>query len=346
MKGLPVLVLLLMAPGLAHAELTAEELTNIRIFNESEPSVVFITRVELRRNFFSLDVSEVPQGSGTGFVWDRDGHIVTNFHVIQTSSRSTRYSVTLWDQTDWDAVVVGVAPEKDLAVLRIEAPREKLKPVKVGESDRLAVGQKVLAIGNPFGLDHTLTTGIVSALGRDLRAPDGRTIRDVIQTDAAINPGNSGGPLLDSSGNLVGVNTAITSPSGAYAGIGFAIPAATVRDLVPQLLEFGEPIRPGIGVVLVPEHVTRRYGIDGVVISEVEPGLPAARAGLEPVRVDNRGRIRGDIIVAVNGKRVRSPAELGDAFEEAGGVGARVKLSVVNAGREREVGLKLVEVNR
>ena len=326
--------------------LTDDEYRDIRIFNQASPSAVFVTSLALRRSLFSLDVSQVPQGSGTGFVWDRDGHVVTNFHVVQTNDRTTRYRVTLWDQSEWDASVVGAAPEKDLAVLKIEAPRDQLKALTLGRSDNLAVGQKVLAIGNPFGLDQTLTTGIVSALGRDLRAPDGRTIRDVIQTDAAINPGNSGGPLLDSRGRLIGVNTAIASPSGANAGIGFAIPVATVRELVPQLIQYGEPIRPGIGIRALPDYVARRYRFEGIVIDEVLADSPAARAGLEPARVDRNNQIVGDVIVAVNGKPVRTMAELGDAFEEAGGTGTKVRLTVKNGGREREVQITLVEVNR
>jgi S1-C subfamily serine protease len=201
-------------------------------------------------------------------------------------------------------------------------------------------------VGNPFGLDQTLTTGIVSALGRDMQAPDGRTITDVIQTDAAINPGNSGGPLLDSAGRLIGVNTAIISPSGGYAGIGFAVPVDTVKRLVPQLIRYGEAIRPGIGVEVLNDYQARRYGLEGIVITEVEPGSPAAEAGLEPARVDRRGRITGDVIVGVNGVRVLTLADLQDAFEAAGGVGSTVELNVVNGGKRRDVKVGLAEINR
>jgi S1-C subfamily serine protease len=327
-------------------DLTDGERRDIEIFRRASPSTVFISRVTLRRNLFSLDVTRYQQGSGTGFVWDEHGHIVTNFHVIQGSDRSTQFTVTLWDQSEWDATVVGEAPGKDLAVLRVDAPRDRLRPLALGTSRNLAVGQKVLALGNPFGLDQTLTMGVVSALGRDLESPDGRTIHDVIQTDAAINPGNSGGPLLDSSGRLIGVNTAITSPSGAFAGIGFAIPVETVKRLIPQLLEFGQPIRPGIGVSVLTDYAARRYGFEGIVVTEVIEGMPADRAGIEPVRVSRRGRVVGDIIVGVNGTRVRDRAELLDAFEEAGGSGSEVTLTLLNAGRTRDVKIELIEINR
>ncbi len=329
------------------ADLTSEERRDIDVFRQASPSTVYVSQVALRRGLFSLDVSRLERGSGTGFIWDRNGHIVTNFHVVQTANpRSTEYRVTLWDQSEWEAELAGTAPGKDLAILKITAPRDRLQPLRLGTSNNLAVGQKVLALGNPFGLDQTLTTGVVSALGRDLQSPDGRTIRDVIQTDAAINPGNSGGPLLDSSGRLIGVNTAIISPSGGYAGIGFAIPVDTVKRLIPQLIRCGEPIRPGIGVTVLSDYAARRYGFEGVVITEVIDDTPAKRAGLEPARVDRRGNVTGDIIIGVDGTRVRSLPELQDAFEEAGGVGARVTLTVSRGERQRRVEVELVEINR
>jgi S1-C subfamily serine protease len=325
--------------------LAASELRDIEIFRRASPSTVFISRIVSVRRGFSFDVTRMEQGSGSGFVWDTDGHVVTNFHVID-ARQGTEYVVKLADRSEWEARIVGVAPEKDLAVLRIEAPRALLEPLARGVSADLAVGQKVLALGNPFGLDQTLTVGIVSAVGRDLTSPTGRIIRDVIQTDAAINPGNSGGPLLDSSGRLIGVNTAIYSPSGAYAGIGFAIPVDTVEQLVPQLIRYGEPIRPGIGIVPAYDSQARRLGIEGVVIVEVLEGTPAARAGLTPVTIDRRGRISGDVIVGANGQRVRTLAELQDVFEAAGGAGATVTLEVANSSGGREVRLELIELNR
>jgi len=337
-------VLALTVVAFGDTGLTDGERRDINNFEMASPSTVYIRQLAVRRSLFSLDETAYERGAGSGFVWDKDGHIVTNFHVIQTNDRSTRYSITLWDQSDWEARLVGLSPSKDLAVLKIDAPRDRLVPLNIGTSSNLAVGQRVLALGNPFGLDQTLTVGIVSALGRDLQSPDGRTIHDVIQTDAAINPGNSGGPLLDSSGRLIGVNTAIASPSGGSAGIGFAIPVDTVARLVPELIEFGQEIRSGIGVTVLSDHRARRYGLEGIVITEVQAGQPAEKAGIEPVRVNARGKIVGDIIVGVDGKRVRQLSELMDAFEEAGGAGSQVTLTLDNGGQRREVRLPLIEI--
>ncbi len=320
------------------AELFPEERRDIEVFRAASASVAYITSVALRRDFFTMNVFEIPQGSGSGFVWDGEGHVVTNFHVIQDASA---VRITLADQSEWDARIVGVAPDKDLAVLKVDAPRGHLVPLPLGSSSRLLVGQRVLAIGNPFGLDHSLTVGVVSALGRELRSPSGRVIRDVIQTDAAINPGNSGGPLLDSSGRLVGVNTAIFSPSGASAGIGFAVPVDTVAQLVPQLIKHGKPIQPGIGIVPVADRYARRLGIEGVIIRSVNPRSPAERAGLEGLSTSRSGRlVLGDVITAVDGRPVRTLDDLLHAFEAAG-VGARVTLTVVRDERPRQVVLTL-----
>jgi S1-C subfamily serine protease len=235
-----LLCVLVLIAGAAQA-LTDDERETIALFEQASPSVVYITSLSVRRDLFTLNVLEIPQGTGSGFVWDDAGHIVTNFHVIQNADRA---QVTLADRSTWVAELVGVAPAKDLAVLRIDAPAAKLRPLPVGSSEDLRVGQTVLAIGDPFGLDQTLTTGVISALGREIESVAQIPIRDVIQTDAAINPGNSGGPLLDSSGRLIGVNAAIYSPSGAYAGIGFSIPVDTVKWVVPELIEHGELRRP------------------------------------------------------------------------------------------------------
>ncbi len=332
--------LLIWLPGLP-GDLGPEETRQIEVFRRAAPSVVNVHSVALRRNRFSLDVFEIPRGSGSGFVWDRKGHVVTNFHVLEGGSS---FQVTLSDQSTWGAKLVGAAPAKDLAVLRIEAQRRKLNPLELGHSATLVVGQKVLALGNPFGLDHSLTVGVVSALGRELRAPNGRTIRDVIQTDAAINPGNSGGPLLDSSGRLIGVNSAIYSPSGASAGVGFAVPVDTVRRLVPQLIQHGRPIRPGIGIMPLSEAIAARNELEGVVIREIVPGTPAERAGLEGIRVqrsrDGQRVTLGDQIVAVDGQAVGSVDDLLHAFEQVG-VGESVTLRVLRDGKAREVRLKL-----
>lgn len=297
----------LRGPGVA-ANLGADELATIHVFERSTKSVVFITNSALRRDLWSLNVMEVPQGSGSGFVWDLDGHIVTNFHVIYGAST---ISVVLSEGSDYQAKVVGVDPDHDLAVLRIQAPRDKLFPVQLGSSRELRVGQKVLAIGNPFGLDHTLTTGVVSALGRSIKSLSERTIDGVIQTDAAINPGNSGGPLLDSAGRLIGVNTQIVSPSGAFAGIGFAVPVDMVARVVPQLIRYGKIIKPGLGVSLVHDEVAQRWGVKGVVLARVDRNGAAGKAGLRGIRETGSGRIElGDIIVKLDGKAVEGVDDL------------------------------------
>jgi S1-C subfamily serine protease len=297
----------------ARGDLTPDERSVTTLFQEVSPSVVYITSIALRRDFFRLNVMEIPQGTGSGFVWDRSGNVVTNYHVIRGGDRA---KVTLSDRSAWDAQVVGVAPEKDLAVLRIEAPHDKLRPVLVGSSADLLVGQSVLAIGNPFGFDQTLTTGIISALGREIDSMNGVPIRDVIQTDAAINPGNSGGPLLDSSGRLIGVNTAIVSPSGGYAGLGFAIPVDTVNWVVPDLITHGRIRRPVLGVELVADHTTRRIGLEGALVGHVVRGSGADDAGMRPTYRDRRGRwVLGDLIVAVEGEPVLSSGEVGLVLE-------------------------------
>jgi len=272
------------------AAFSNQEEATIALFKKSAPSVVFITTTSLKQDRWSMNIYEIPQGSGTGFIWDNQGHIVTNYHVIENGSR---FTVTLADQTSFDASVVGVEPNKDLAVLRIIAPGKKLRPTPVGKSNDLRVGQSVFAIGNPFGLDQSLTTGIISALGREINAANNRPIKDVIQTDAAINPGNSGGPLLDSSGRVIGVNTAIYSPSGASAGIGFSIPIDVVKWVVPDIIEFGEVRRPILGIELVPQQYN---DYPGSMILEVTPGSPAEFAGLNGVKRGNTGKfIPGDL---------------------------------------------------
>ncbi len=320
-------------------ELAQEERATVGLFQRASPSVVYITSLAVQRDFFSMRAQEVPQGSGSGFIWDREGHVVTNFHVIQGASGA---QVTLADQSTYDAELVGTAPEKDLAVLRIKAPANKLQPLPIGESDDLQVGQSVFAIGNPFGLDQTLTTGIVSALGREIQSVAGVPIRDVIQTDAAINPGNSGGPLLDSAGRLIGINTAIYSPSGAYAGIGFAIPVHSVAWVVPDLIRYGYVNRPTLGVEFVPESWNRQLGVEqGAVIMNVQPGSGADRAGLRGTeRLRGRRLQLGDVIQSIDGKPVQSLADMYQVLEQkkAGDV---VKVSFLRDGRSQEAQVHL-----
>lgn len=290
--------------------MTQQEQHTIRLFEQAAPSVCFITTSTIRRSYYSRNVQEIPSGSGSGFVWDNDGHIVTNYHVIQNADRAT---VTLSDGTTYEATVVGEEPAKDLAVLKIEAPRNKLTPIPVGGSSNLRVGQNVYAIGNPFGLDQTLTTGVVSALGREINSVSGIPIRDVIQSDAAINPGNSGGPLLNSSGQLIGVNTAIYSPSGASAGIGFSIPVDVVKWVVPDLIQYGRVNRPLIGV----ELARPLRDVQGAVVLNVVEDSPAEAAGLRGTVLDNRGNIvLGDVIVAVNEDPIATNSDLYLALEK------------------------------
>ena len=282
--------------------LTDDESNNIAVYRDISPSVVFVTNTQIRRNIFSLNTTEIPRGSGTGFVWDESGLIVTNFHVVFGANRVT---ITTASGEDYEARLVGAAPEKDIALLQIDAPDEELQAIPLGNSDELVVGRKVLAIGNPFALDTTLTVGVVSALGREIESFRDRTIKNVIQTDAAINPGNSGGPLLNSMGELVGVNTAIFSPSGASAGIGFAIPVNTVKRIIPQLIEHGQLYRPVIGIDTLGDNWARRFGVKGVPVLSVQRGYPADLAGMVGVRTDSRNNIYlGDIIIALDGEPV------------------------------------------
>lgn len=287
---------------------TDDERNTIEVFEFASPSVVYVNRLQVVRDARSFDLLSIPRGAGTGFVWSDKGYIVTNYHVVEGAQQ---VSITLPDQTSWPAQIVGLAPDKDLAVLKIDAPKSKLKALPVGDSSELVVGRKVLAIGNPFGLDATLTTGVISALGREIEAPNHRKIRNVIQTDAAINPGNSGGPLLNSKGELIGVNTMIYSPSGASAGIGFAIPVNIVKEIVPQLIEYGRLVRPVFGVEFAPAYWSRQAGVEGVALLHVAPGYPAAKAGLRGAKRGYWGRVElGDIIIALDD----TPTPNQDAF--------------------------------
>src|SRR5436190_831521 len=305
--------------------LAEDEKATIALFKQASKSVVHITTSEIGRDF-SFNEAELERGSGSGFIWDEGGNVVTNFHVVENADR---FKVTLADQSTWDAVEMGRAPDRDFSVLRINAPAGRLQPLLIGTSHDLEVGQKVFAIGNPFGLDQTLTTGIISGLGRQIKSRTGRIIDNVIQTDAAINPGNSGGALLDSRGRLIGVNTAIYSPSGASAGIGFAIPVDTVQRVVPEILRHGRVIRPSLEAQFFPDSLLRRMGVTGVLIARVNRDGAAAKAGLRPTRRSTGDDpLWGDLIVAVDGKPVETVDELLAALEKHS-VGDQVKLTVV-----------------
>jgi len=325
-------------------KLGASEQATIDVFEKFSRSVVHVTSLASRRNLMTLDVTEIPQGTGSGFVWDQQGHIVTNFHVVQGGDRA---SVTLNDGSTYPATIIGTAPDKDIAVLHIDAPPTKLLPLPVGQSSTLKVGMSVLAIGNPFGLDQTLTTGVISGLGREIKSVSGRPITDVIQTDASINPGNSGGPLLDSSGRLIGINTAIYSPSGANAGIGFAVPVDTVNAIVPQLLKHGKIVRPGLGISIANDQQAARIGIDGVIVYQVSPNGAAANAGVQGVAIDpdSGGAIPQDVIVGIDNVVIHKQNDLFKAMD-AHKVGDVVDVQVDNkqTGKRRTVKVTLQAV--
>jgi len=321
-------------------ELDPEERHTIALFKDAQRSVAFITTQIEQVDLWTRNVFEVPTGTGSGFLWDDRGHVVTNYHVVKDADSA---KVTL-GEVQYEARPVGFAPAQDIAVLRIDAPRAKLVPIRVGTSADLQVGQKVYAIGNPFGLDYTLTNGIVSALGRTIRSVADVTIFDVIQTDAAINPGNSGGPLLDSGGRLVGINTAIYSPSGASAGIGFAVPVDTVSRTVPELIAYGKVIRPVLGVNLddrLSTYLTRRLGVEGALIRDVLRGTGAAEAGLQGARLDRSGRVvPGDVVQEIDGKPVKSVSDLQGRLGSYR-PGDTVTLTVWREGEARKVRVRL-----
>ncbi len=315
-----------------------EEAATIALFKECRQCVVHIHTTErVRSNRRLFGVAEVPRGQGSGFVWSDDGYIVTNYHVLGGAERAY---VSFENGGTYEGFFVGGSPDHDLAVLRIHRAGDELRPVRVGTSKDLEVGQKVLAIGNPFGLGWTLTTGVVSGLDRSILSVSQTPIEGVIQTDAAINPGNSGGPLFDSSGRLIGVNTAIYSPSGTSAGIGFAVPVDTVNWVVPQLIQRGKPQRAGLGVFLLADAEARRAGLAGAVIAEVSPGSAAARAGLRGVAED--GTV-GDVIEAVDDVAIQSREDLLRALG-ARDVGQEVALRVRRGREQREVRVTLQDV--
>jgi 2-alkenal reductase len=320
--------------------LAEAERTTIEIFERVSPSVVQVVGRAATAGAPGLDEEGTGVQSGTGFMWDTSRHVVTNSHVV-AGTREVVVRLASGDVVQ--AQPVGVAESYDLAVLRLGGVRQLPPAVNVGTSTDLKVGQWAFAIGNPFGLDQSLTTGVISALKRRLPTTAGREIGNVIQTDAAINPGNSGGPLLDSAGRLIGVNTAIFSPSGANAGVGFAIPVDVVNRVVPQLIRNGRVPTPGIGIVAASEEMAARLGAEGVVVVRTMPGSPAEQAGLRGV--DPRTGVLGDVIVAVDGKPVHNLANLTDQLEQAG-VGKTVELSIKRGGATTSVKMQVADITR
>jgi S1-C subfamily serine protease len=328
-------------PVTPRGDLAGDEISTIALFEASRDSVVFISTRQNVRHFWTRDVMSVPRGNGSGFIWDQNGHVVTNWHVVEGASEAT---VRLSNGRDYRAALVGASPDHDIAVLRIGIGFEPPPAVPIGSSADLRVGQKVFAIGNPFGLDWTLTTGIVSALDRSLPAASGRSIEHLIQTDAAINPGNSGGPLLDSAGRLIGINTAIFSPSGASAGIGFAVPVDTVNRVVPQLIAHGRYLRPALGIEVhsgLNERLSRNTGVRGVFVLGVQPGSAADQAGLRGALTQADGSLTpGDAILAVAEREVSTLDALFAALDEHA-IGDAVSLRLWRDGQQREVQVEL-----
>jgi S1-C subfamily serine protease len=322
-----------------NSRLLPDEQNTIEIVRRTRNSVVYITNMQYVRDFFYQSDQPVPRGSGSGFVWDGEGHIVTNFHVIDEGDK---FMVSFPNQKQVEATLVGRDPTRDIAVLRLKEPVDRVTPIVVGTSKDLQVGQKVVAIGNPFGFDHTVTTGIVSALGRSMLGAGDVTIRDMIQTDASINPGNSGGPLLNSSGELIGMNTMIASPSGASSGVGFALPVDTIRKIVPQIIQFGKVIRPDLGgVQFVRDEVAQRAGIEGAVVLEVSQGSRAYQLGLRGLTRDTYGRLLvRDVITGIDGTKVRSWDDLFNALDGYK-IGDTVTLTVTREGKARTVRIEL-----
>ncbi|KAK5802283.1 hypothetical protein PVK06_029868 [Gossypium arboreum] len=343
-------------PVLPSGVLFPSEERTVQLFERNTYSVVNIFDVTLRPQLNVTGAVEIPEGNGSGVVWDEQGHIVTNYHVIGNSlSRNpspgqvvARVNILASDgvQKNFEGKLIGADRSKDLAVLKVEASEDLLRPIKVGQSSYLRVGQQCLAIGNPFGFDHTLTVGVISGLNRDIFSQTGVTIGGGIQTDAAINPGNSGGPLLDSKGNLIGINTAIFTQTGTSAGVGFAIPSSTVLKIVPQLIKFGKAVRPGLNIEIAPDLIANQLNVrKGALILQVPSNGLAAKAGLLPTTRGFAGNlILGDIILAVDNKLVKNKAELNKALDEYN-VGDKVMLKIQRGSENMELQVILEEVS-
>lgn len=321
------------------------ERNSINVFQNVVDSVVNVSNMRKARSRFSMDATEVESGTGSGFIWDKDGYVVTNFHVVDDGDS---FLITFKDdKKQYRAKLVGADPKKDIAVLKLNESPKMLKPITLGSSKMLQVGQKSLAIGNPLGFDHSLSTGTVSALERSIKGYGGVSINGMIQTDAAINPGNSGGALLDSQGKLIGINTMIFNGGGASAsaGLGFAIPVDTVKNVVPQLIKFGKVIRPGLGVAVLEDYYAARFGLrEGVVIKFVDPKGPSAKAGLRGISRNRFGEyFLGDIITGVDSTPIKSYDDLFSTIDKYK-IGDVVKVKYIRDNKEKMVEMKLIQI--
>lgn len=325
--------------------LLESEKNSINVFQSTADTVVNVSNLKKTRNFFDRDATEVESGMGSGLVWDRAGHIVTNFHVVDGGDA---FIIAFReDKKQYRAKLVGADPKNDIAVLKLDEVPKNLKPIVLGDSKTLLVGQKALAIGNPLGLDHTLTTGSVSALERKIRGYGGVSINGMIQTDASINPGNSGGALLDSLGRLIGINTMIFNGGGsqASAGLGFAIPVDTVKEVVPQLIKYGKVIRPGLGIAILEEYYAARFGLtNGVIVKFVDPKGPAAKAGLQGITRDRLGQyFIGDIILSINALPIKNYDDLYSTVNKFK-IGDKVQVKLLRDNKEKTVEVTLVQI--
>ncbi len=345
MKTITITILTVLFFSLnSHANLLEVEKRTIEIYQNVAPSVVSVSNISTRGGFFFSTV-EVPQGSGTGFVWDKKGHIVTNYHVAEGA---TKFLITFHnDPKRYKAKFIGGEKTKDIAVLKLVEMPETLVPITAGASGDLQIGQMAIAIGNPFGLDHSMSKGIISALERKIDGIGGVKIHGMIQTDAAINQGNSGGPLLDSSGKLIGMNTLIFSTSGSSAGLGFAVPVDIISRVAPQIIQYGKVIRPTLGIGILPDNVKRHFWRkEGVPISYIDPEGAAAAAGLQGMQEDERGRVYiGDVITKVNDIEVNNFSEIYNTLEKFK-IGDQVKITYYREGNQKTTKVKLQASSR
>lgn len=328
------------------AYLSKDEQDTVSVFKKASPNVVYVHRMSRFQTPFS-EQFEASSGAGSGIIWDKAGHVVTNYHVVHGADNL----MVSFDNQTVPVKLIGAEPRKDIAVLELVKPGEfsilkKVAPFDIADTQSLVVGQKTIAIGNPFGLDHSLTTGVISALGREVPGVAGVNIRDMIQTDASINPGNSGGPLLDSQGRLIGLNTMIYSRSGASSGVGFAVPAETLARIVPQLIKYGRVKMSGIGIVPLQDHIAYRFGdTGGVFVSEVLPNTPAYKLGLRGVQLDQFGRlVLGDAIVAINDKKIKNYNDLYNTLADIP-IGEKIKLKLDRFGKTREISIKTIDIS-